>query len=97
MRFLPYFTGLAIFLILSSMLLTIPYQMKLLQGLDRELQRAEECESGSERSCKALEAPASLHLKVKEGTSSWEGMCLFISEEGVAVKTSRGHISDVLL
>lgn len=91
-----YFCGLALFLVLSSMLLTLPHQVGILRSLDRELQLAEDCESGSENACRQLKAPEELSAKVKRGTASWDGTCLFLSEEGLAVRAGSGHVSDVV-
>lgn len=78
------------------MLLTLPSQVGILRSLDRELQHAEECENGSEHACRQLKAPEDLSAKVKQGTASWDGTCLFLSEEGLAVRAASGHVSDVV-
>lgn len=95
MQTLFYATGLAIFLILASMLLTIPRQVGILRALDKDLQLVEECESGIGSACEELTASQDLAMRVKDGTSSMEGTCLYMTEHGLAVRAPSGHVSDV--
>ena len=79
------------------MLLTIPRQVGILRALDRDLQLVEDCENGVESSCKELIASKDLVMKVKDGTASIEGTCLYMTEHGLAIRTPSGHVTDVNL
>jgi hypothetical protein len=97
MGLLNYFTGLAVFLVLMSMLLMLPRQVSILRALEKELQLVDLCEEGELSACQALTASHDLVARVSGETSAMEGTCLYVSEHGLAVKARSGHVSDLSL
>jgi hypothetical protein len=97
MGLLNYFTGLAIFFVLLSMLLMLPRQVSILRALETELQLVDLCDEGDSPACQRLTASHDLAARVAGETSSVEGACLYVSEHGLAVKTRSGRVSDLSL
>ena len=97
MGLLNYFTGLAVFFVLMSMLLMIPRQMSILQALEKELHLVSLCEDGDLASCQELTASQDLVARVTGDTSSVEGTCLYVSDYGLALKAKTGHVTDLNL
>lgn len=92
---LHFFTGLAVFLVLLSMLLMIPRQVGILRALETELQLVDRCDEGSQEACQRLTASEDLANKVLGETAAVEGTCLYVSEHGLAVKGKSGHVTDL--
>ena len=84
------------FLLLALMILQLPSEASLVRAMDLEMQLVKACEQGHETACSLIEAEDDFKQNVHIETQNMQGMCLYISEHGVAIKTQHGQVTNVL-
>ena len=89
-------TCLSAFLIFAFMLLQLPYEASLVRAMDLEMQLVEACERGHDVACGLIEADQSFRHDVHVETENMQGTCLYVSNHGVALRTARGDVTDVM-